>query len=295
MAGQEIGVPARAAERDPPGRGLPVPPPGAKRPAPPPPQPPSGALRIIYENADFLALNKDAGLPVHGAGKSLNALVQAYLAPRLPPSLSFRPGPLHRLDRPTSGVVVFSVSLRGARYFSALLREGKIHKQYLALVEGRVEEPGLWEDHLLRDRETRTTSASAEGKPARTRFSPLYPGEAGGYSLLVLEPETGRTHQIRAQAAAHGHPLGGDLKYGGSPLPPFPAAPGPIKRPPDSPAFLLHAWKLNPESAPGNEEAVPPLPPLEAPPPDYFLAAIKTLFGRGIAGGPAGHTAAGCL
>jgi 23S rRNA pseudouridine955/2504/2580 synthase len=192
-------------------------------------------------------------------------------------------------------VVVFSASLRGARYFSALLREGKIHKQYLALVEGRVEEPGLWEDQLLRDRETRTTSASTEGKPARTRFSPLTwrpagtPRKpAGDYSLLVLEPETGRTHQIRAQAAAHGHPLGGDTKYGGRPLPPalFPAAArgaerqGPVS--PEPPAFLLHAWKLNPEPAPGDNEAVPPLPSLEAPLPDYFSAAIKTLFGKEI-------------
>jgi 23S rRNA pseudouridine955/2504/2580 synthase len=264
-AAQEIAVPIAVREKAPRG------------PAP------FAGLRIVYESPDLLAADKEAGLPVHGSGKSLDTLVQAYLAPKLPPSLSFRPGPLHRLDRPTSGIVVFSASLRGARYFSALLREGKIRKQYLALVEGRLEQPGFWEDALAR--EDRRTVVKAGGKPARTGYRPLawYPaGNRGlpagahrnsqGYSLLVLEPGTGRRHQIRAHAAAHGHPLGGDLTYGGRPLPPLSAEP---------PAFLLHAWKLSP-APDGNGGAAPFLPPLEAPPPDYFLESIEKLFGKGL-------------
>ncbi|MDR3147510.1 MAG: RluA family pseudouridine synthase [Treponema sp.] len=241
--------------------------------------------RILYEGPDLLALNKEAGLPVHGpqAAGSLDSLVRAYLAPKLPPSLSFRPGPLHRLDKPTSGIVIFSVSLKGARYFSALLREGRVHKQYLALVEGRVEGPGRWEDPLLRDREQRRTLVSAGGKPARTAYTPLAwsPGSPGhGYSLLLLEPETGRGHQIRAQAAFHSHPLAGDSAYGGRPLPPQqpPSKPQPSPQPGAHagaayrPPFLLHAWKLR-----AAEQG--PLPPLEAPLPDYFRIRIETLFG----------------
>jgi 23S rRNA pseudouridine955/2504/2580 synthase len=197
--------------------------------------------------------------------------------------------------------VVFSVSLRGARLFSALLREGRIHKRYLALAEGAIEGPGLWEDPLFRDREARRTLVSAGGKAARTRFSPLgvYGGKKGAYSLLALEPETGRCHQIRAQAAAHGHPLGGDKKYGGRPLPAafsqaafFPAAfsqaaprragQGPLPRHFTRPPFLLHAWKLipPPEMAIGCADGGEIIPPLEAPPPDYFLALIERLFGQ---------------
>jgi 23S rRNA pseudouridine955/2504/2580 synthase len=279
QAGQEIALPLR------PGEGPPVPPavpPAVASPAAGPPAagPAPPALRIIYESADFLAVNKEAGMEVHGAGECLEALVRAYLAPKLPPSLSFRPGPLHRLDRPTSGILVFSASLRGARCFSALLREGKIRKQYLALVEGRIGEPGIWEDSLFRDREARRTLVRAGGKPARTRFFPLglCPGGGGEgpYSLLVLEPETGRSHQLRAQAAARRRPLGGDKKYGGRPLPAafFPPAPegGSSRRPP----FLLHAWRLSSPAA--------GLPPLEAPLPDYFRDLVGKLFGPVLRG-----------
>ncbi|MDR0642265.1 MAG: RluA family pseudouridine synthase [Treponema sp.] len=261
-AGQEIAFPARAGGRSP------APPSG-----PPALRPPG--LSIIYEDADLLALNKRAGMEIHGSGECLDSLVRAYLSPKLPPSLSFRPGPLHRLDRPTSGIVIFSVSLRGARHVSALLREGKIHKRYLALVEGIVAAPGCWEDSLFRDRESRRTFVSAEGRSARTRFSVLglYSGGEDAYSLLALEPETGRSHQIRAHAAAHGHPLGGDKKYGGRPLPAafFSSAPYQAGQ---VPPFLLHAWKLS-LPLPGENGKILSL---EAPLPDYFLSPIEKFF-----------------
>jgi 23S rRNA pseudouridine955/2504/2580 synthase len=234
-------------------------------------------LDIIFESPDLLALNKPAGLAVHGPG-SLDTRVRAYLAPRLPPSLSFNPGPLHRLDKPTSGIVVFSVSLAGARFFSALLREHSLVKRYLALVEGSVRSSGVWEDELVRDRDLRKTllpesaetgRESPEGKPARTRFKPL--GRDGGFTLLELEPETGRTHQIRAQAAFHGHPLAGDRKYGSRTKPPVPNRDGNG----EGLSFLLHAWRLEVPSHPAEkntaQEGRPLLPPLlEAPVPDYF-------------------------
>jgi 23S rRNA pseudouridine955/2504/2580 synthase len=83
---------------------------------------------LLFEGAGLLFLNKPAGLQVHGRG-SLEDMVRAYLEPKLPPSLSFRPGPLHRLDRPSSGVIAFSTSLEGARVFSAMLRKRMITKQ----------------------------------------------------------------------------------------------------------------------------------------------------------------------
>jgi 23S rRNA pseudouridine955/2504/2580 synthase len=250
-AGSFITIPQGAAKNIPPEG------PPEKGPA----EPPGGAKNrelpdILREEGGLLFLNKPPGIAVHGRG-SLEDLVRSYLGDKLPPSLSFRPGPLHRLDKPTSGIIVFSASLEGARYFSALLREGRIKKQYLALVDGKLDAPGVWEDPLLRDRrEQKTLPAGEGGKYARTRVFPL--ASSPRYSLILAEIETGRTHQIRAQGAIHGFPLAGDRKYGGSFL---------------RGGLLLHAWLL--EFQEGAASA--PLS-VRAPLPERFRQKIAELF-----------------
>ena len=247
---------------------------------------------ILFEGAGLLVLNKPAGLPVHGR-ESLEDLVRSYLEPKLHPSLSFKPGPLHRLDRPSSGVIAFSTSLEGARFFSAMMRNRMIKKQYLALVSGAIEKAEVWEDELVRDERRKKTfhsvtmysraihgvSKPGEAKSAMTRVSPL--AGDGTCTLVLAEIETGRTHQIRAQAAGRGHPLLGDRKYGNA----MNGAGG---------DFLLHAWRMEfsvktvektdndkyggiPRDLPGD------LPPrIEAPLPENFLDKIRNFFGEGI-------------
>jgi 23S rRNA pseudouridine955/2504/2580 synthase len=221
------------------------------------------SLHVLREDPDLLFLNKASGLAVHGPG-SLDEQVRAYLAEKIPPSLSFRPGPLHRLDKPTSGVIVFSKTLEGARSFSALSREGRVTKQYLALVEGRVTKAAVWEDTLVRDQTARKTFSAGDGaetaKEARTRIRPL--ASAAGkqpFSLILAELDTGRTHQIRAQAAARGFPLAGDKKYGGGPR---------------AGGFLLHAWKLE---LPGTGGEPPRT--VRAPLPERFRQGLEEIFG----------------
>jgi 23S rRNA pseudouridine955/2504/2580 synthase len=212
----------------------------------------------VFEDKNFLAVNKPWGILTHG-NSSLDEAIKASLAPRLPPSLAFSPAPLHRLDRNTTGLIFFSKSLEGARQFSAALRGGKITKIYYALVEGILPAAQTWEDSLIRDSKNRVTKSSRSGprpgKTALTRVRPL--AHSASHSLCELTIHSGRTHQIRSQAALHAHPLAGDRKYGGRPLPGAP----------HKGAYILHAAKL----------FFPPLE-AEAPLPQDAAAFLKKLF-----------------
>jgi 23S rRNA pseudouridine955/2504/2580 synthase len=205
----------------------------------------------------MIVFNKPPGLATHGKD-SLDTLVTAWLAGTLPESLSFKPGPLHRLDKPTSGAIAFSETIEGARLFSRLLRERKAEKTYLAIVEGHMTGEQVWQDELARDAARRKTFAGGEAgaKSALTVVKAL--ASNGSYTLLEARIVTGRTHQIRAQAASHGHPLAGDSKYGGH------CFPG---------GFYLHAWKID---LGGRIAGFPQ--PLTAPLPSPFRSRITALF-----------------
>ena len=187
---------------------------------------------VIWQGNGLIAVNKPSGLEVHGHN-SLDTIVGAYLADKISVSLSFKSGPLHRLDKPTSGIVIFSTNIEGARLFSSLLKEHKVRKTYLAIVEGTVKNEEIWQDELVRDKEMKKTFISkndAGGKAALTKITPL--ASKDKYSLIKAEIATGRTHQIRTQAASRGFPLAGDRKYGSR------------AREFAKSGFFLHAWKI---------------------------------------------------
>ena len=212
---------------------------------------------ILWRGSGIIVFNKPPGLATHGKD-SLDTLVNAWLDGKLPASLSFKPGPLHRLDKPTSGAIAFSETIEGARLFSRLLRERKAAKTYLAIVEGRAGDQ-VWQDDLIRDTTAKKTFTGGEtgSKNALTAVKAL--ASNGSFTLIEARIVTGRTHQIRAQAAAHGHPLAGDAKYGGH------SFPG---------GFYLHAWKLE------LGEYLEGFPqPLIAPLPESFRSRISALFG----------------
>ncbi len=214
-----------------------------------------GALSL-YRSADILVLNKPRGLATHGP-HSLEQLVREAETEGQETSLAFVPGPLHRLDRNTSGVLAFSLSIIGARAFTSALQAGLVAKTYLALVEGEVEGPQVWEDELVRDEKSRVSQAGPGGAFARSRARPL--AVARGLSLLEIQIDTGRTHQIRAQASLHAHPLVGDIKYGGRP----------------GELYFLHAYRLS-----FLEPFLPGLPAsITAPIPEDGLALLQGSLG----------------
>ena len=165
---------------------------------------------LLYKNTHLAVFNKPPGISIHGEGSFLNS-VMPYLLANSESSISFSPGPLHRLDKGTSGLLFFSLSLAGARVYTEELRNKRIKKYYLGLVQGKIQSCMNWSNLLERDISGRTV-ISSKGKASETSLKPLLSG--GKASLVLFRISTGRRHQIRAQASYHGHPLIGDLKYG---------------------------------------------------------------------------------
>jgi 23S rRNA pseudouridine955/2504/2580 synthase len=227
-------------------------------------QPDTQKPDVIFENSALLAVNKPGGIVTHGP-ESLDTMVNAYLKNLLPPSLSFKPGPLHRLDRETSGVIVFSKSLSGAEYFSDGLRKGLFRKTYIALLTGELKDVQIWEDYIAHDEKQKKSVIYAAGKTgakkARTTIVPIY--TQNGLSLVTAEISTGRKHQIRAAAAAHKYPLYNDKKYNNG-----------------TGHFFLHSYSL--EFPAGNPLGLPQK--IAAPLPDRFISEIAQKFSQRSSG-----------
>ncbi len=176
-------------------------------------------LDVVYEDTDLLVINKAAGMVVHPApGHQDDTLVNALLAyyPELQNNEEdMRPGIVHRLDRDTSGLIIVAKNLHTQAALIDLMKQHKVEKRYVALVEGIVSlDRGSIDAPIGRDPRHRQqmTITVVEGREARTHFKVIE--RFARHTLLLLQLETGRTHQIRVHLKAIGHPVVGDEVYG---------------------------------------------------------------------------------
>lgn len=182
-----------------------------------PGRPLGNGLVILYEDDDVIAVDKPAGLPVIAAegsrSKSLYDVVTTHIRAHNPKG---RAAVVHRLDRDSSGALVFAKSAKAKTIIMSRWNELARERLYEALIEGELDDDeGRIESWLVEAGPSRMREAKPgehNALRAITRYRVL--GKGNGYSLLELSLETGRKHQIRAQLAALGHPVAGDERYG---------------------------------------------------------------------------------
>lgn len=166
-------------------------------------------IEVIRESDDWIAVDKPAGTPTQPTRDRVQRSLEELMR------LRFREVWLvHRLDTPTSGVVIFARSPSAAAELSALFAQGAIRKTYVAILQGELADE-------------RVVETPVQGRNARTTLRPLQTD--GANTLVEAIIETGRTHQIRVHAASISHPVAGDRRYGSGTR---------------ATRLMLHAWKL---------------------------------------------------
>lgn len=209
-------------------------------------------IDILYEDSELVVPAKPANMPTHPSHDHYNDTVAnalCYRYERMGVPFCFRP--INRLDRDTSGLLLIARGQIAADRLNRAMREGRIRKHYLAILEGAPEPAeGEIETHLCRTAESiivrRVCTPEEGGDYALTRYRTL--AVSDGYALVEASPITGRTHQLRVHFAHIGHPIVGDDLYGHAH--------------PDMPRQALHAHTLTfPHPTDGREiSACAPLP-----------------------------------
>lgn len=217
------------------------------------------SISTVYSNKYVRIINKPYDVSVHGENGLSTIVENIYNSEIHSDSLSFKTGPLHRLDRKTTGLLTFSNSLAGAEWFSKAISDKKIQKFYIGICQGHLSSREIWTDYLIQDnskssfyRMKITQSEISEKNKAITIATPLSYGKYKNIPVTLCQFQilTGKKHQIRCQSSYHNIPLLGDTAYNGLKIN-------------ESQDFFLHAYKMifpkdNPIELP--EEITAPVP-----------------------------------
>jgi tRNA pseudouridine65 synthase len=198
-------------------------------------------LDILFEDPHFIAINKPQGMLVHASKISEDSV---FVLQTLRDQIGAPVFTIHRLDRATSGVLIYGKSSADAELLAEYFREKTIEKKYLAIVRGWPEASGTI-DYAVRDQD----KPNAEFLPARTHFRCLGKSEVphaigkkyptARFALVEAEPETGRRHQIRKHFAHILHPVIGDKRHGDNKHNAY------FWKTLELPRMFLHAWALS--------------------------------------------------
>ncbi len=205
-------------------------------------------LDIIYRDDSLVAINKPPGLLVHRS--PIDRRETRFALQLLRDQMGQRIYPLHRLDKPTSGVLLFALDAKIARDMMPIVAGGGLKKTYLAVVRGHAPDAGTIEHPLKEKYDSADPLKARPDKPAQqatTTFRllaktewpwPVDPYPTARYSLLLCSPLTGRRHQLRRHLKHIGHPIIGDTTYGKGPHNRLFRERLAISR------LLLHAWRV---------------------------------------------------
>lgn len=179
-------------------------------------------LKVLYEDNHIIVVEKPVNIPSQGdktGDIDMLTIIKSYIKEKYNKPGDVYLGLVHRLDRPTGGVMVFARTSKAAARLSEQIRDKKFQKKYLAIVDGKMEnEDGSMRDFLLKNERTNTSKVVKEGtknaKEALLDYEVVKYNEQIDMSVVKITLHTGRHHQIRVQFASRNHSLSGDQKYG---------------------------------------------------------------------------------
>ena len=171
-------------------------------------------INVIYEDNHLLVVEKPINIPTqedNTKDKDLLTILKEYIKEKYNKPGNVYLGLVHRLDRPVGGIMVFARTSKAASRLSEQVRNKTFKKTYNAVVIGNIENTGKLKDYLLKDEKRNIVKVDEKGKEAILNFKKI--NYKDNMSLVEINLETGRSHQIRVQMSHHGYPLFGDQKY----------------------------------------------------------------------------------